>query len=228
VGVRYDYGRQEAWAEAGYDAGTHQTAANIGAKLSLNDYWALRAEADSDSFDVPLRAVTGNVHGRGLDMDLEWRASELRSVHGGVQRVLFSDGNQRAAFSGAWSERIRTTPLWQASISAEEWESSNSLNENRPYFNPSRDFALGPRGTVDWMTWHRYDRSFHQTMAIYVAPYWQANYGTGGAVSVNYGQLWKMRSGLELRCGVTWNTQPYDGSNETGTALNAGITWGSQ
>jgi biofilm PGA synthesis protein PgaA len=228
AGVRYDYNRQDAWAELGYDIGTDRIAANIGARLSLNDYWTLRADADSDSIDVPLRAVTGRVHGRSLDMDLEWRASELRAAHGGLQRVLFSDGNQRAAFSSAWSERVHTTPYWQASVSAEEWNSSNSLNENRPYFNPKHDFALGPRGTVDWLTWHRYDRSFHQKMEVYVAPYWQENYGTGGAVSINYGQLWKMRSGLEWRCGVTWNTQPYDGKNETSTALNAGITWGSQ
>ena len=161
-------------------------------------------------------------------MDLQWRASELRSAHGGLQRVLFSDGNQRAAISGAWSERLRATPHWQTSISADEWESTNSLNENRPYFNPSRDFALGPRATLDWLTWHRYDRSIHQKAEIYVAPYWQQHYGTASSVSINYGALLKTHQGLEWRWGLTWNTQPYDGMNETSTALNAGITWGSQ
>jgi len=228
VGVRYDYDRQQASAEVGYDAGTHRVGANLGAALALNDYWSFRADADTDSFDVPLRALTGNVHGRSLDTDLQWRASELRSAHGGLQRVLFSDGNQRAAISGAFSQRLRTTPRWQTSILAEEWESTNSLNENRPYFNPSRDFALGPRATVDWFTWHRYDRSFHQKAEIYVAPYWQQHYGTSSSVSINYGALLKTRQGLEWRWGLTWNTQPYDGMNETSTALNGGITWGSQ
>jgi hypothetical protein len=45
---------------------------------------------------------------------------------------------------------------------------------------------------------------------------------------VHYGQRWKLRSGLEWRCGLTWNGQPYDGTNEYRTALNTGITWGSQ
>jgi biofilm PGA synthesis protein PgaA len=228
VGVRYDYDRQQASAEIGYDAGTHRVAANLGAALSLDDFWSFRIDGDTDSFDVPLRALTGNVHGRSLDMDLQWRASELRSAHGGLQRVLFSDGNQRAAISGAFIQRLWTTPHWQTSISADEWESTNSLNENRPYFNPSQDFALGPRATVDWLTWHRYDRSFHQKAEIYLAPYWQQHYGAGSSVSINYGAFLKTRQGLEWRWGITWNTQPYDGLNETSTALNAGITWGTQ
>jgi biofilm PGA synthesis protein PgaA len=226
AGVRFDYDREEAWAEFGRDAGTNRNAGNIGTKLSLGDFWTFRAEADSDSFDVPVRAVTGGIHGRSLDLDLGWRASELRSAHIGLQRVLLSDGNQRAAISGAWNERIWTRARWQTSISAQQWESSNSLNENRPYFNPKHDFSLGPRGSVDWLTWQRYDRSFHQVVEIYVAPYWQANYGTEGAVSVHYGQSWKLSSGLEWRCGATWNSQPYDGSKETSTSLSAGITWG--
>jgi biofilm PGA synthesis protein PgaA len=226
AGVRFNYDRNEAWAEFGHDAGTNRNAGNIGTKLSLGDFLTFRAEADSDSFDVPVRAVTGGIQGRSLDLDLEWRASELRSAHIGLQRVLFSEGNQRAAISGAWNERIWTSPRWQASISAQEWESSNSLDESRPYFNPKRDFSLGPRGSVDWLTWQRYDRSFRQSVEIYVAPYWQATYGTEGAVSFHYGQSWKLNSGLEWRCGVVWNNQPYDGSKETSTSLSAGITWG--
>jgi len=228
AGVRYNYSRQQAWAEVGHDAATDQIAANVGTELSIGDFWTFRAEADSDSFSVPVRAVTGNVRGRSLDMDVGWRPSELRSASGGVQRVLFSDGNQRATIIGAWDERVWTTPRWQATITAEESASNNSLDENRPYFNPKADFSLGPRGSLDWLTWRRYDRSIYQEAEVSVAPYWQENYGVGGAVSLHYGERWKLGSGLEWRCGVTWNSQPYDGSNESRTALNTGITWGSQ
>jgi biofilm PGA synthesis protein PgaA len=228
VGLHYDYNRREAWAEFGRDSGTNRAAGNIGAKVNFNDFWSLRAEADSDSFDVPVRALTGNVHGRSLDLSADWRASELRSAGAGLQRVLFSDGNQRAAISAAWHQRVWTTPRWQASISAEESSSSNSLDENRPYFNPKNDFSLGPGGKIDWITWQRYDRRFDQEVEAHAAPYWQANYGTGDAVSVRYQQRWKLRPGLEWRCGITWNSQPYDGTNESRTALNGGITWGSQ
>ena len=226
AGVRYDYARQQAWAEFGYDAGANRNAGNIGTRLSLNDFLTLRVEGDSDSFDVPVRAITGNVHGRSLDTDLEWHGNELSTAHLDLQRLLFSDGNQRTAISSAWNQRVWTNPRWKASINTQEWESANSLDENRPYSNPKHDFSLGPDASVDWLTWQRYDRSFRQTMGIYVGPYWQANYGTEGAVSVHYAQSWKMSSRVDWHCGVTWSSQPYDGSKETRTALSAGFSWG--
>ena len=226
AGVRYDYNRQEAWAEFAHDTGTDRNAGNIGAKLSLNDFWTVRVEGDSDSFDVPVRAVTGNVHGRSVDVNVAWHANELRDANAGLQRILFSDGNQRSTLSGAWDQRAWTTSRIEANIGAEVWTSTNSLNENRPYFNPSADFSLGPRGTLDWLTWRHYDRSFHQEVEVHTAPYWQQNYGTSGSFAVHYGQLWKMREGLHLKWGITWNTQPYDGVNEHRTALESSITWG--
>jgi len=226
AGVRYDYNRQEAWAEFAHDTGTDRNAGNIGAKLSLNDFWTVRVEGDSDSFDVPVRAVTGNVHGRSVDVNVAWHANELRDANAGLQRILFSDGNQRSTLSGAWDQRAWTTSRIEANIGAEVWTSTNSLNENRPYFNPSADFSLGPRGTLDWLTWRHYDRSFHQEVEVHTAPYWQQNYGTSGSFAVHYGQLWKMREGLHWKWGITWNTQPYDGVNEHRTALESSITWG--
>jgi biofilm PGA synthesis protein PgaA len=228
AGLRYNYNRQEAWAEFGHDTGTNRNAGNMGTSLRLNDFWTVRAEADSDSFDVPVRAVTGHIHGRSLDMDVEWRASELRSAHIGLQRLLFSEGNQRAAISGDWDERIWTSPRWQTSIRVQGWESSNSMDENRPYFNPKQDFSLGPRGTFDWLTWQRYDRSFQQRVEFYIAPYWQAAYKTEDSISAHYEQFWKLGSGFAWHYGVTWNSQPYDGVKETSTSLSAGVAWGSQ
>ena len=227
IGIRYDYSRQTAWAEFGHDTGTERNAGNIGTKLSLGDYWTFRAEADSDSFEVPVRAVTGDVHGRSVDLTLGWRGSELSSTNVGLQRVLFSDGNQRATIPASWNKRLWTTPRWQVNLGADEWASTNSLNEDRPYFNPRHDFSLGPHGTLNWLTWRRYDRSFRQEMDVYAAPYWQENHGTAGALAVHYGQRWKLRAGMELRWGVTWNSQPYDGTNEYRTALDAGFTWGA-
>jgi biofilm PGA synthesis protein PgaA len=226
VGLRYEYNRQEAWAEFAHDTGTNRNAGNIGTKLTLNDFFTLRADADNDTFDVPVRAVTGNVHGRSFNADLAWHANELRDADIGFERVLFSDGNQRSSINAAGDQRVGTSARLVATIGAEAWESSNSLNENRPYFNPSQDFSVGPRGTLDWLTWRRYSRSFHQEVNVHASPYWQQNHGTGGALAVHYGQRWKTRAGLEWKWGVTWNTQPYDGVNEHRTALESGVTWG--
>lgn len=226
IGARYDYNRQTAWAELARDAGTNRTAGNAGTELSFNDFWTLRAVVDSDSFDVPVRALLGNVHGRSLDADLSWRSNESHSANAGLQRVLFSDGNQRAALSGAWEERVMTTPRLQANIALDASASRNSLDENRYYFNPKSDLSLGPRASLDWLTWRRYDRGLHQELEIYAGPYRQENYATKTAASIRYAQRWKLRPGLEGRGGVTWNSQPYDGSNEHYTAIDFSITWG--
>jgi biofilm PGA synthesis protein PgaA len=231
LGATYNYDRQLVWAEIAGDTGTYGThaAGNAGAKLSFGDRWTFRAEGDSDSFaDVQLISVLAKIHARSVDLNLGWRGSELGAANIGLERVLFSDGNQRAAISGAWDQRIWTSPRLQVNVTPEEWASSNSLDEDRLYFNPKHDFSLGPRATFHWLTWRRYDRSFRQEFSVYAAPYWQQNHGTGGAFAVSYAQHWKLGEALGFLGGITWNSQPYDGSNESYTALNFGLTWGHQ
>jgi biofilm PGA synthesis protein PgaA len=229
LGAVYNYNRQLVWGEIAADTGTYGThaAGNAGAKLSLGDRWTFRAEGDSDSIaDVQLISVLAKIHARSVDLNLGWRGSELGEGNVGLQRVLFSDGNQRAAISGDWKQRVWTSPRMQITVNGEEWASSNSRDEDRLYFNPRHDFSLGPRATFHWLTWRHYDRSFRQEFSLYTAPYWQQNYGAGGAFAVTYTQHWQLGQSLALLWGVTWNTQPYDGKNEPYTALNAGLTWG--
>ncbi len=229
LGLSYSYARQFAFAELAIDTGTKGTtpAANLGTQLRFGDHWAFDATADTDSMmDVQLIAVLAKVHARSLDMGLDWRASELRAAGIGVQRVLFSDGNQRAALSGKYDQRVWTSPRWKINVAPEEWASSNSKNENRLYFNPRHDFSIGPRGTVDWLTWRHYDRSLHQEVTFYSAPYWQQNYGTGLAFAAGFAQRWNLNARVVLVDGVLFDSQPYDGVNETYTAVNLGLTWG--
>jgi len=231
LGAVYNYDRQLVWGEIAADTGTYGThaAGNLGTKLSFGDRWTFRAEGDSDSIaDVQLISVLAKIHARSVDLNLGWRGSELSAANIGLQRVLFSDGNQRAAISAAWDQRVWTSPRLQVNVSPEEWASSNSLDENRLYFNPKHDFSLGPRATFHWLTWRRYDRSFRQELSAYAAPYWQQNHGTGGAIALSYAQHWKLGESLGFLWGITWNSQPYDGSNEPYTALNFGLTWGHQ
>lgn len=228
IGIRYNYNRRSAWGEFAYDFGTDRYAANTGVEASLGDHWAASAEFDSDSFEVPSRALTGNIYGRSADFGIAWHQNELRSAGLHLQRVLFSDGNQRAALPATWSERVLTTPRIQATLQIVEWASRNSRDENRPYFNPRADFSLGPDATLNWLTWQSYDRSFTQVFDVSASPYWQENYGVNGAAGVHYAQRWGIRDGVELSYGVTWTTQPYDGVNEHRTVLEGAIRWGNQ
>jgi biofilm PGA synthesis protein PgaA len=231
LGISYDYRRQSLWGEIAGDTGSAgtQIAGSLGVDFNLGDHWNLRAEGDSDNMaDVPLIAVLAKVHARGANVNLGWRASELSAANVGLQRLLFTDGNQRTAFTGVWEQRVGTSPRLDVNIDPNLWTSRNSMNEDRLYFNPQRDFSLGPRVTLDWLTWRRFDRSVHQEITAYGAPYWQSGFGTGPTGAAGYTLRWKLGNRLGLYCGGTWNSQPYDGSNESYTALRYGLTLGSQ
>jgi biofilm PGA synthesis protein PgaA len=228
IGTRYNYNRKSAWAELAYDFGTDRYAVNTGVEAGLGNHWSASAEFDSDSFDVPSRALTGNTYGRSANFGIAWHQNELRSAGLHLQRVLFSDGNQRAALPATWSQRILTTPRLQGTLQAVEWSSRNSKDENRPYFNPAADFSVGPEATLNWLTWQSYNRSLTQVFDISSSPYWQKNYGVNRAFGAHYAQQWGIRDGVEFSWGVTWTTQPYDGVNEHRTVLEGAIRWGNQ
>jgi biofilm PGA synthesis protein PgaA len=231
AGVSYDYGRQAVWAEIGGDNGTAGAVAAgaVGTDLNYRDHWTLRLEGDSDNVtNVQLITQLGKVRARSATADLGWRQSELRDIHAGVQRMLFSDGNQRTAFTGSLDQRAWTTARVQVTVTPELWTSSNSENPNRIYFNPKADFSMGPSTTVHWLTWRRYSRKFTQDFTVYMAPYWQENYGVGGAVAVTYQQRFEVSKRFSAFSKVTWDSQPYNGSSEPYTNLEFGVKWGLQ
>ena len=231
AGLRYNYARQSAWVELDGDTGTSGALAAVsaGGELNVGDHWTVRAQGDTDDIsNVQLIAELAGVHARSGGATVEWRQSELRSITAGVQRQLYSDGNQRTAVSAGWDQDVWTSPRLQIEIAPQVWTSSNSENEDRLYFNPSRDFSLGPQTTLKWTTWRRYERSLRHEVTINSAPYWQQNYGFGAAFSASYGQHWEVSRRLGFFGKMVWNSQPYDGSREPYTDLNFGLTWGAQ
>jgi len=231
AGLSYNYDRQSAWVELDGDSGTtgSRAAVSAGGELNVGDHWSLRAQADTDDIaNVQLISELADVHARGGSATLEWRQNELRSATAEVQRQLYSDGNQRTAFSGGWNQAVWTGPRLQIDIAPQVWTSSNSENEDRVYFNPARDFSLGPQTTVKWTTWRRYERSLRQEVTVNTASYWQQNYGFGTAFSASYGQHWEVSNRLGFFGKMMWNSQPYDGSHEPYTDLTFGLVWGAQ
>jgi poly-beta-1,6 N-acetyl-D-glucosamine export porin PgaA len=231
AGISFSYERQWLWGEVAADTGTAGTsvAGDFGAEFGLSDHWRLRTEADSDNIeDVPLIAALGGVHARSVDLNVGWRGSELRAGNIGTQLLLFTDGNQRFSATGHWDERVRVSHRFGINIAPSLGISTNSKDQNRLYFNPQSDLSFGPQVTFDWVTWRRYERNLHQEIGMYAAPYWQHGYGTGTAGSASYTMRWKLSNRLGFFCAAKWNSQPYNGSNESYTALNYGLTLGSQ
>jgi biofilm PGA synthesis protein PgaA len=231
TGLRYDYSRQSFWGEVAGDTGNAGLvpAGAAGTQFSIGDHWVFGAEGDSDNLnDVQLIAQLAGVRARSGGVNAEWRQSELSSVHFNLERMLFSDGNQRSALAGLWNQRILAAPRLHIEVSPEVWASANSRDQSRLYFNPKQDFSFGSSATVNWVTWRRYDQSFLQRFTVYAAPYWEENYGTHGAVSGGYTQLWKVTRRLGLIGRFAWHGQPYDGARQPYTDLSFGLTWGNQ
>ena len=231
LGISYSYNRQTLWGEAAGDIGNAGpiTAGAIGAQFNLGDHWMIAAEGDTDNVaDVQLISQLAGVRARSAAVNVDWRQSELRSIHASLQRMLFSDGNQRSALAGTWSQRVWTQPRLQIDINPQVWASTNSKDQNRVYFNPKHDFSLGSGVAADWVTWRHYDRSLRQQLTIYSGPYWEQNYGVREAVSTSYTQQWKFSKRLGLAGHLVWNGQTYDGSRQPYTDLNFGLTWGAQ
>jgi biofilm PGA synthesis protein PgaA len=231
TGLRYDYRRQSFWGEVAGDTGNAGLvpAGAAGAQFSLGDHWVLGAAGDWDNLsDVQLIGQLAGVRARSGSVNAEWRQSELSSVHLNLERMLFNDGNQRSVVAGEWNQRVLTAPRLQIGVSPQVWASANSKDQSRLYFNPKQDFSFGSSATVNWVTWRRYDRSFLQRFTVYAAPYWEENYGTNGAVSGGYTQLWKLTRRLGLIGRFAWHGQPYDGVRQPYTDLSFGLTWGNQ
>lgn len=231
AGFRYDYSRQSFWGEAAGDSGSSGPipAGAAGARFSLGDHWVLALNGDSDNLsDVQLIAALAGIRARSGSMNAEFRVSELSSIHFQVQRMLFSDGNQRSAVAGGWNQRLLTAPRLQIEVNPQVWASANSKDQSRVYFNPRHDVSYGSGANVDWITWRHYEHSFLQRFTVYAAPYWEENYGTRGAVSGGYTQLWKVTRRLGFIGRFAWHGQPYDGIRQPYTDLSFGLTWGDQ
>ncbi len=231
LGLSYDYARQQFWVEAAADQNIAEARMGIeaGTNLSLGDHWTLAVKGDSDDLSqVQLIASLANIHARSINANLSWRQSDLTSVGAGLGRLLFTDGNQRTLISSSWQHRVWTAPRFQIDTSPQLWTSFNSKDENRIYFNPKKDFTAGVLATFSWITWRRYERNVTQQFEVYAAPYWQQNYGTGTAVNTSYEQHWAISHRLGAFGKFTWDSQPYDGSNEPYTDLTFGLSWGMQ
>jgi biofilm PGA synthesis protein PgaA len=228
LGMSFDYNRKEFWAEAGADQNPAEQRLGIaaGTNLSFGDHWTVGLRGDTDDLSqVQLISSLSNVHARSGNASLQWRSSDLASLTVDAGRMLFTDGNQRTIVSGTWDQRAFTTPHFQMILSPQVWTSWNSRDENRIYFNPEHDLSAGAAATLRWITWRRYERNFTQQLTIFGAPYWQQNYYMGGAVNTTYMQNWAISRRFGTYGKVTWNSQPYDGSNEPYTNVTFGLSW---
>jgi hypothetical protein len=210
VGLEYRSPLVTATGELSQGIADSKTAGTVTLALTPSDYWSFVGGYETSSNQTPLQATLAGIDAKRASVGAIWRANESRSAAIGFENMDFSDGNQRNATSARWTERVIAGPVYKLEITGGLYTSNNS-QDNRPYFNPSRDFSPTLEFANEWLQWRRYTRAFRHRLVATVGDYQQQSFGTSPLYNLRYEQEWDADDRLTVRYGVGHSQQPYDG-----------------
>jgi biofilm PGA synthesis protein PgaA len=191
-----------------------RTGLRLSAAYDLDDHWQIGGSAERLSRDTPLRALASGVSSNGLSAYARWRAHERSEWTLRLSPSRFSDGNQRWALGLDGRERIHTTPHLKTDLTLELSSQRNSLDAERPYFNPRSDLMVLPGLRLTHTLHRRYENAWEQIGTLGAGAYTQQGYGTGGVIALGYGQRYRANDVLDMGAMVTGISRPYDGRRE--------------
>lgn len=203
---------------------THRAGVALQLSLWPSDLWRVRADVDSNTLDIPLRATQAGTFARQYSLELSTRYAYLRGASLGMNAYRFSDGNNRLNLAAAWRQRLVEGPVYRLDGDLNAYTSSNSRRDV-PYFSPRRDASVEATLTNEWRTWRFYESSFMQRLALSAGEYWQQGYATLPTLSARYEHEWEQQRNYVLRYGVSWARRPYDGKQEARTQAYVDIDW---
>ncbi|MDQ8033982.1 MAG: poly-beta-1,6 N-acetyl-D-glucosamine export porin PgaA, partial [Bordetella sp.] len=206
-----------------YGFGTRPGLRLAGA-LDLDDTWQVGASADWRSRATPLRALTNDVSSNSLAAFLRWRADERREWMLVASPARFSDGNHRYTLGVQGRERLYTDPRLTADLNLDVSASRNTLRDT-PYFNPRADLTILPSVQLTHLLSRRYESVWIQTAALGAGLYTQRDYGSGGILTLSYGQRWQASDVFAIGATATAISRPYDGDREREVRLVLDLTF---
>lgn len=195
-----------------YGYGT-KTGAAASVFVDLNDHWQVGAGAALLSRDTPLRALKNNITANSLNASLRWRGDDRREWTLTVTPSFFSDGNNRLEASLSGRQRLYTAPKVKVDALLNLSTSHNTAND-APYFNPKSDLTVLPALQLTHTLYQRYENRWEQQFLLGGGIYSQQGFGTGGIVTVGYGQRYRYNDVLDIGFMITGTSRPYDGQRE--------------
>lgn len=214
AGLSWTQGRWEAQAQLQHaNFGPYRDSVGAGLAYRLSDRWRLAARYDGDSPETPWRARNAGIGARSLELEARWVHSERRTLDLALSRMNFSDGNARDGARVQWTERWISWPRVQVETRLSAGNGEFKLQQ-RPYFSPERE--TGVQGSVwfQWLTWRNYESIFFQGVELTAGNYRQSGFGGGALWSARYEHRWQLGPQAQLRYGVSFGSQPYDGRQE--------------
>ena len=214
LGLQWSEGRWGASGEVHHaNEGPYRTGLALGLTYRASDAWRFAAEMDTNSPETPWRARRADIGAHSAGLSTTYVVNESRSFTGRVQRMDYSDGNQRDAVGLSWRERLITGPRFQLE-SIVGGEIAGADRQDVPYFSPSREKSLELGLRAQYLTWKRDDRRFYQVVQASTGQYRQAGFGGGALWSLRYQHQWDIGDALQLSYGLGVSSHPYDGRSE--------------
>lgn len=207
-------------------SGGRNAALALNVTHAFSDYLSVKATAEKNSLETPLRAHADQVDADRGALEATYRWHESRSVGAGISRMNFSDGNRRNAWFGAWSERIVSGPVYRLDTRLDYYGSTNSLPAATvSYFNPDSDHSLIATLDNQWLQFRRYERSLNHRLLVSAGTYWQQGFGYGDIYALRYEQTYEHNQRLSLRAGIGRTWRPFDGVRERLDAIFVNVNW---
>ena len=189
-----------------------------------DDYWRFDIAADSYSNDIPLRARIQDIDGWSVSLNTAYRFSESRRIDLHLDRIDFSDNNQRSGGTFVYTERLVTGPRYRLDGSL-ELSMSRNTRDDAPYFNPQHDSSQGLSLVNEWLTSRRYTHAFRQRLGLGIGNYHQADFGSRTTWHARYEHDWELGDQLSLFYGISRSRHIYDGDSEMRSQIDLGLVW---
>lgn len=202
----------------------NRVGASLFAGFDLNDVWNIAGGVESFSAQTPYRALKNDIYARSFDFTLSRRTNESRLSDLTGSFLDLTDGNKRYSLAVSHLERLITTAHYILNTTINASFSHNS-KAGAPYFNPKNDTSFSVTFDNDWLTYRRYDTTFHQRVVLTGGGYWQDGFGTGPVGAIVYEHRWTTNYRIELNYGASASSRLYDGGRETWLNYFMTLNW---
>lgn len=217
AGLEYRRDRIEASGELHQSTGTHgRTGVSASVNYYPSDGWRLAAQVDTDSNDVPWRALDVGIHATTAAVSVRHQPNQRSHLDLAYKFSDYSDSNKRQEigltwFNEAYSVRRHGISTW-VSVS----HSRNSLTDT-PYFSPDHDLTAQLTAMYEWRPWRDGQYAFRQRVYGTVGTYKQADHSAHGLWEVRLEQVWDLPRGKNIIYGLGHGRRSYDGRPESRT-----------
>lgn len=197
----------------------------INGHWDINDRLKFSAGFDTNTIELPLKSRLAQAKGKSASADFAYRASDEINLSANFRIYDFNDGNVRRVYGLLSNVRLVSGPKLQISARGELSASTNSLDENRIYYNPRKELYYGVSADIRWTLFRSYDFRFLHRLDLTYGNYWQKNYQIKWAGALRYEHTWDFDDRKSLIYGISRSRQIYDGNPEFATIFYATISW---